>query len=74
MAHEELAQALRVLRGHRRPQRSWDLVPGCAFGALVRERLEDLERHLEEVKARLNGLLFLVAGAVVVEIVLRLVR
>ena len=74
MGHEELPHALRALRGRSRTPVRIDIEPGCAFGALVRERLSDLERHLEEVKARLNGLLFLVAGAVVVDIVLRLVR
>lgn len=74
MAHEELAQALRAMRGRRRAPAPFNIEPGCPFGALVRERLADLEHHLDEVKARLNGLLFLVAGAVVVDVVLRLVR
>ena len=41
---------------------------------LTLQRLKDLERELSEVKSRLNGLIFLVAGAVVVDVVLKLVR
>ncbi|MDP2954744.1 MAG: hypothetical protein Q8O76_15680 [Chloroflexota bacterium] len=51
-----------------------DLAPGCPFGALVEQRLRGLEERVDEVKARLNGLLFLVAGAVLVEIILRFLR
>lgn len=73
MAHEELAQALRRLaRGRRRDPVSVE--PGCPFGAVVRQRVADLERQVDDVQGRLYGLLFLVAGAVVVDIVLRLVR
>lgn len=43
-----------------------------AFRALVAERLRVLERDLAELRARINGLLFLVAGAVVTQLVLRL--
>lgn len=51
-----------------------DLTPGCTFGALVEQRLEHIESELVEAKGRLNGLIFLVVGAVVVEIVMRLVK
>ena len=43
-----------------------------AFRANVAERLRSLERELAEVRARVNGLLFVVAGAVVTQILLRL--
>jgi hypothetical protein len=43
-----------------------------AFRALVAERLRVLERDLAELRARINGLLFVVAGAVVTQLVLRL--
>lgn len=43
-----------------------------AFRALVAERLRILERDLAELRARINGLLFVVAGAVVTQVVLRL--
>lgn len=44
----------------------------AAFRASVDERLRSLERQLDEVKGRVNGLLFVLAGAVATQIVLRL--
>ena len=44
----------------------------AAFRAVVDERLRGLERELGELKGRINGLLFLLAGAVASQIVLRL--
>jgi hypothetical protein len=43
-----------------------------AFRMLVAERLRALERDVAEVRTRINGLLFVVAGAVVTQLVLRL--
>ena len=43
-----------------------------AFRAVVDERLRSLERQLEEVKGRVNGLIFLLAGTVAAQLVLRL--
>ncbi len=43
-----------------------------AFRVLVAERLRSVERDMAEVRARINGLLFVVAGAVVTQLVLRL--
>jgi hypothetical protein len=40
-----------------------------AFRALVAERLRSLERDLTEVRTRVNGLLFVVAGAAVTQVV-----
>ncbi len=51
-----------------------DMSPGCAFGAVIEQRLRDMERNLADLKARLNGLIFLVVGAVLVEVIMRLVR
>ena len=44
-----------------------------AFRATVEERLRGLERQLDEVKGRVNGLIFLLTGAVAAQFVLRLV-
>lgn len=44
-----------------------------AFEAVVRERLRTLERQVDEVKGRVNGLIFLLAGTVAAQLVLRLV-
>jgi hypothetical protein len=43
-----------------------------AFRVLVAERLRTLERDVAEVRARVNGVLFVVAGAVITQLVLRL--
>ena len=73
---EQLTSAIRKLagRGRGHPHPSLDISPGCAFGAVVEERLKDLDRHIDEVKGRLNGLLFLVIGAVLVQVIMRLVE
>jgi hypothetical protein len=42
-----------------------------AFRSIVAERLRLLERELAEVRARVNGLLFVVAGAAVTQLLLR---
>jgi hypothetical protein len=47
--------------------------PGCAFGAVEEQRLRSLEQQLDEIKSRVNGLLYTVVGAVILEIVMRLV-
>jgi hypothetical protein len=44
-----------------------------AFRSIVAERLRTLERDLGEVRTRVNGLLFVVAGAVVTQVLLRLI-
>ncbi len=72
-AHE-LKRAIAGLRGRPRPcQASLSVAPGCAFGAVVEERLRGLQQQLDEVKGRVNGLVYTLVGAVVVEIVLRVV-
>ncbi len=43
-----------------------------AFRAVVDERLRSLERQLDELKGRVNGLLFLVAGTVLAQVIIRL--
>lgn len=42
------------------------------FRAVVDERLRNLERQLDEVKGRVNGLIFLLAGTVAAQVILRL--
>jgi hypothetical protein len=43
-----------------------------SFRAAVDLRLQNLERQLDELKGRINGLLFLLAGAVATNVILRL--
>jgi hypothetical protein len=44
----------------------------ASFRAAVDLRLQNLERQLDELKGRINGLLFLLAGAVATNVILRL--
>ena len=46
----------------------------AAFRAVIGERLRSLERQLDEVKGRVNGLIFLLADAVATQLILQLVR
>ena len=50
-----------------------DTSPGCAFGALVEERLKNMEGNIQELKGRINGLIFLLVGVVLVEVIVRFV-
>jgi hypothetical protein len=49
-----------------------DLEPRTAHEAITRQMVVALAEDVAEVKTRLNGLLFMVAGAIVLEVVLRL--
>ena len=49
-----------------------DLEPATAYEVVTRQMVEALGADLREIKGRLNGLLFLVAGAVVIDLALRL--
>ncbi|MFQ5924485.1 MAG: hypothetical protein ACE5IE_00615 [Dehalococcoidia bacterium] len=72
---EKLADSMKRLFLRIKEGRGFDFhaSPGCAFGAVVEERLKDLERDIHEVKGRINGLIFLVIAAVVVQVIIRIV-
>jgi hypothetical protein len=74
MSSVELKTAIAKLAGPGRHGEGTSLTPGCTFGVVVEQRLKDIDRDLGEVKGRLNGLIFLVVGAVVVDVVMRLVK
>lgn len=46
-------------------------ISAAAFRAEVNQRLLGLEREMTEVKSRLNGLIYLVAGAVFAQVVVK---
>jgi len=46
-------------------------VSGAAFRAAMQERLRNLERDVGDLKNRVNGLLFLVAGTVITQLLAR---
>ena len=78
-------ELVRLLRGLLRPvvrrpppaslqeQRAVVSAPTSTFEALLQERLRAVEAELAEQRNRVNGLLFLVVGTVLVQLLLRLV-
>jgi hypothetical protein len=72
MSDKEIRDAVHKLRQPSAP--GVDLSPASTFDALLEQRIGHLERHVEELKTRINGLVFLVAGAVVVQIILGFFR
>ena len=71
---EALGRLGRRWRARKPPSAPISLTPGCAYGVRYAQLLEDLQKDLAEVKTRLNGLLFLLAGAVALELLMRFVR
>ncbi len=53
--------------------RAMDLGTPTVYEAVTRRMVESVAEELKEIKSRLNGLLFMVAGAILVDMVLRLV-
>jgi hypothetical protein len=63
-----------ISRFRRQPEpngRSPSRLSAGAFRASVELRLASLERELTELKGRLNGLIFVVLGAVITQVLLR---
>ncbi|OGO50022.1 MAG: hypothetical protein A2148_02925 [Chloroflexi bacterium RBG_16_68_14] len=68
---ERTLARLRRVRRQAEPEPVGQL-SAAAFRAVVDERLRSLERQLDEVKGRVNGLIFLLAGTVAAQLILRL--
>ena len=68
---DELDRSLATLQERRRTRRAGQ---DAAFRAGVEQRLRNLEGDLAEVKNRINGLIFLVAGTVLTQVILRLIH
>ena len=68
---EERAAVLReqVRRWRERP--GVELAPASAYEAVTRQMVEGLASDLREIKSRLNGMLWMVAGTVLLDVVLR---
>jgi len=63
--------------GRRRADDSGDIparISAAEFRAATEQRLRSLEREVAEVKGRVNGLIFVVASAVVTQVVLKLIQ
>ena len=48
--------------------------PRSVYEVVTRQMLEELKREVGEVKGRVNTLLWMVAGAIVLDVVVRLAR
>ena len=68
---EALREQLRQLR--QGPPNGIDLKPSSAYEVVTRQMVEDLAGDLKEIKDRLNGLLWMVAGTILTEVVMKLV-
>jgi hypothetical protein len=51
------------------PTRAISLEPASAYEAVTRQMVISLTEELREIKSRLNGLIFMVAGSVLLEVV-----
>ncbi len=56
------------------PRSPLDLSPGSAYEIVTRQMVEATQRDVAEIKSRINNLMVMVTGAVLVNIVLRLAR
>ena len=48
-----------------------DLKPGSAFEAVTRAMVDELSEDVKEIRGRIDAIFWLIAGAIVVELVLR---
>jgi hypothetical protein len=69
---ERLRRAINGLHAAGEPVAAVDLTPKSAHEALTRQMVSDLAADLAELKNRVNAMLWLVAGAVVVDVAMRL--
>lgn len=49
-----------------------ELKPASAYEAVTRQMVDGLQSELREIKGRVNGLLWMVAGAMALEVAMRL--
>ncbi len=66
-----------LARFRRQPDEGGDTrgrISAAEFRAATEQRLRTLEREVAEVKGRVNGLIFVVTGAVVTQVVLKLLQ
>ncbi|HJX62105.1 MAG TPA: hypothetical protein VJ578_06015 [Dehalococcoidia bacterium] len=47
---------------------------GDAFRVRVEERLRNLEQQVSEIKGRVNGLIFLVAGTALTQVIIKVLQ
>jgi len=74
---DEMAEALkdevRRLRAGRAGPGKVDLEPSSAYEVVTRQMVDGLRDDLQEIRGRINGLIFLVAGTAIAEVVTRII-
>jgi IS4 transposase len=72
----KLERALAQFRRRQQAAQKEDTKPssGDPFRAVVEERLHHLEQQLGELKGRVNGLIFLVAGTALTQVIIKLIQ
>jgi len=55
------------------PAGAIDLGPASVYEAITRQMVESLRDELREIKSRLNTLLFMMIGAIMVELAMRII-
>jgi hypothetical protein len=68
MAEAEIRERVRRMRAGA----AVEMRPSSAYEAVTRQMVEGLEEELKEIRGRLNGLLWMVAGAILLDVVMRL--
>lgn len=68
---EEMRANIRRLRGHAKGA-GIDMQPASAYEAVTRQMVDGITEELKEIRGRVNGLLWMVAAAIVLEMTLRI--
>jgi hypothetical protein len=69
----ELKSEIQRLRDKRAKALGVDLEPASTYEVVTRQMVESLQEELREVRGRINGLLFLLVGMMIGEVLLRLI-
>jgi hypothetical protein len=72
----KLERALAQFRRRQRAAQKQESKPSSdePFRAVVEERLSHLEQQLGELKGRVNGLIFLVAGTALTQVIIKILQ
>jgi len=70
---EALKDEVRRLREGRAGPGKVDLEPVSAYEVVTRQMVDGLRDDLQEIRGRINGLIFLVAGTAIAEVVTRII-
>lgn len=69
----ELKSEIQRLRDKRAKTLGVDLEPASTYEVVTRQMVDSLQEELREIRGRINGLLFLLVGMMIGEVLLRLI-